>query len=119
MIIFTANINAYDNIPDHFYDGDVKYVMFYDKEIPRKGPWEFRKLDCQYEHPVLNAYHTRCLSHLWFDEPPPFAPVAPGEVPPLFEPPGLTSYCSAELSVMSAFGYHPDLEAFALSIAAS
>ena len=69
MIIFTTNINAYDNIPDHYYDGDVKYVMFYDKEIPRKGPWEFRKLDCQYEHPVLNAYHTRCLSHLWFDEP--------------------------------------------------
>ena len=69
MIIFTTNINAYDNIPDHFYDADVKYVMFYDKEIPHKGPWEFRKLDCQYDHPVLNAYHTRCLSHLLFDEP--------------------------------------------------
>tara|TARA_B100000963_G_C22634529_1_gene676793 strand:+ start:1048 stop:2598 length:1551 start_codon:yes stop_codon:yes gene_type:complete len=69
MIIFTTNINAYDNIPDHFYDGDVKYVMFYDKPIEQKGDWEFIKLDCKYDHPVLNAYHTRCNSHLWFDEP--------------------------------------------------
>ena len=69
MIIFTTNINAYDNIPDHYYDGDVKYVMFYDKPIEKKGPWDFRKLDCKYKSPVLNAYHTRCLSHLWFDEP--------------------------------------------------
>ena len=69
MIIFTTNINAYDSIPDHYYDGDVKYVMFYDKPIEQKGPWDFRKLDCKYKSPVLNAYHTRCLSHLWFDEP--------------------------------------------------
>ena len=69
MIIFTTNINAYDNIPDHYYDGDVKYVMFYDKPIEQKGNWEFIKLDCKYDHPVLNAYHTRCLSHLFFDEP--------------------------------------------------
>ena len=69
MIIFTTNINSYDNIPDHYYDGDVKYVMFYDKPIEEKGEWEFIKLDCKYDHPVLNAYHTRCLSHLFFDEP--------------------------------------------------
>ena len=69
MIIFTTNINSYDNIPDHYYDGDVKYVMFYDKPIEEKGEWEFIKLDCKYDHPVLNAYHTRCNSHLWFDEP--------------------------------------------------
>ena len=69
MIIFTANINAYDNIPDHYYDGDVKYVMFYDKPIEQKGPWEFIELDCKYDDPILNAYHTRCMSHLFFDEP--------------------------------------------------
>ena len=69
MIIFTTNINAYDDIPDHFYDGDVKYVMFYDEPIEQKGPWEFIKLDCKYDNPVLNAYHTRCMSHLYFDEP--------------------------------------------------
>lgn len=73
MIIFTTNINAYDNIPDHYYDGDVKYVMFYDKPIwdikEKKGNWEYIKLDCKYSSPVLNAYHTRCNSHLWFDEP--------------------------------------------------
>ena len=69
MIIFTTNINAYDNIPDHFYDGDVKYVMFYDEPIEQKGPWEFIELDCKYDDPVLNAYHTRCMSHLYFDEP--------------------------------------------------
>ena len=69
MIIFTTNINAYDIIPDHYYDGDVKYVMFYDKPIEQKGNWEFIKLDCQYDHPVLNAYHTRCMAHEFFDEP--------------------------------------------------
>ena len=77
MIIFTTNINAYDSIPDHYYDGDVKYVMFYDKPIEQKGPWEFIKLESlqkcplvvKYDSPVLNSYQTRCLSHLWFDEP--------------------------------------------------
>ena len=69
MIIYTTNINAYDNIPDHFYDKDVKYVMFYDKPIEKKGPWEFVELDCKYDDPILNAYHTRCMSHLFFDEP--------------------------------------------------
>ena len=69
MIIFSTNINAYDTIPDHFYDEDVKYVMLYDKPIEQKGPWEFIKLDCQYDSPVHNSYYVRCLSHLWFDEP--------------------------------------------------
>ena len=43
--------------------------MFYDKPIEQTGPWEFIELDCKYDDPILNAYHTRCMSHLFFDEP--------------------------------------------------
>lgn len=68
MIIFTTITNAYDDIPDHFYDPSVKYVLFYDKEIEQRGPWEFIKIP-EEGHPVLKAYRIRCLSHLWFDEP--------------------------------------------------
>ena len=68
MIIFTTITNAYDTIPDHHYDPGVKYVLFYDKPIEQKGPWEFIKIP-EEGHPVLKAYRIRCLSHLWFDEP--------------------------------------------------
>jgi len=77
MIIFTTNINAYDIIPDHYYDPSVKYYMFYDKEIEQKGPWEFIKLESvqkcpvieKYDSPVLNAYQLRTMSHWLFSEP--------------------------------------------------
>jgi len=68
MIIFTTITNAYDTIPDHHYDPDVKYVLFYDKPIEQRGPWEFIKISEEGD-PVLKAYRIRCLSHLWFDEP--------------------------------------------------
>tara|TARA_B100000900_G_scaffold258603_2_gene220407 strand:- start:1378 stop:2961 length:1584 start_codon:yes stop_codon:yes gene_type:complete len=74
MIIFTTNVNAYDNIPNHYYDKDVKYVMFYDKPIQQKGPWEFIQVEEPPTHLLLTdsihkAYKTRTLSHLYFDEP--------------------------------------------------
>ena len=74
MIIFTTNVNAYDNIPNHYYDKDVKYVMFYDKPIQQKGPWEFIQVEEPPSHLLLTdsihkAYKTRTLSHLYFDEP--------------------------------------------------
>jgi len=68
MIIFTTITNAYDTIPDHHYDLGVKYVLFYDKPIKQKGPWEFIRIPEEGD-PVLKAYRIRCLSHLWFDEP--------------------------------------------------
>ena len=44
MIIYTTITNAYDRIPDHYYDPDVKYVLFYDEDIEQKGPWEFIRI---------------------------------------------------------------------------
>jgi hypothetical protein len=68
MIIFTTITNAYDTIPVHHYDPGVKYVLFYDKPVEQKGPWEFIKIPEEGD-PVLKSYRIRCLSHLWFDEP--------------------------------------------------
>ena len=50
MIIYSCITNGYDEIPDeHYYDPDIKYVMFTDNTVKRKGPWEFREIPC--EHP--------------------------------------------------------------------
>ena len=52
MIIYSCITNGYDEIPDeHYYDPDVKYVMFTDGTIKKKGPWEFREIPC--DHPCL------------------------------------------------------------------
>ena len=68
MIIFTTITNAYDRIPDHYYDPNVKYVLFYDEDIEQKGPWEFIRIP-KGGDPVLKSYRIRTLSHLYFDEP--------------------------------------------------
>ena len=68
MIIFTTITNAYDRIPDHYYDPDVKYVLFYDEDIEQKGPWEFIRIP-KGGDPVLKSYRIRTLSHLYFNEP--------------------------------------------------
>jgi hypothetical protein len=42
MIIYSCITNGYDEIPDdHYYDPDVRYVMFHDGTVEKKGPWEF------------------------------------------------------------------------------
>jgi len=68
MIIYTTITNAYDTIPDHYYDPDVKYVLFYDEDIEQKGPWEFIRIP-KGGDPVLKSYRIRTLSHLYFNEP--------------------------------------------------
>ena len=45
MIIYSCITNSYDRIPDHYYDPDVRYVMFHDGYVKKEGPWEFIKLD--------------------------------------------------------------------------
>ena len=68
MIIYSCITNGYDEIPDHYYDPDVKYVMYYDGEIEKKGPWEF--IHCDREEPNwIKAYYPKCMSHTLFDEP--------------------------------------------------
>jgi len=50
MIIYSCITNGYDEIPDeHYYDPDIKYVMFTDNTVKKKGPWEFREIPC--DHP--------------------------------------------------------------------
>ena len=68
MIIYTTITNAYDTIPDHYYDPDVKYVLFYDEDIEQKGPWESIRIP-KGGDPVLKSYRIRTLSHLHFNEP--------------------------------------------------
>jgi len=60
MIIYTTITNAYDTIPDHYYDPDVKYVLFYDEDIEQKGPWEFIRIP-KGGDPVLKSYRIRTL----------------------------------------------------------
>ena len=69
MIIYSCITNGYDKIPDdHYYDPEVKYVMYYDGEIEKKGKWEFIK--CDREEPNwIKSYYPRCMSHTLFDEP--------------------------------------------------
>ena len=69
MIIYSCITNGYDEIPDdHFYDPTVKYVMYYDGEIEKKGPWEFIYCD-RSEPDWIKAYYPKCMSHTLFDEP--------------------------------------------------
>ena len=49
MIIYTCITDGYDQIPDHYYDPEVKYVMFHRGEVERKGPWELIELDFDIE----------------------------------------------------------------------
>ncbi len=69
MIIYSCITNGYDKIPDdHYYDPKVKYVMYYDGEIEKKGKWEFIKCDRD-EPNWIKSYYPRCMSHTLFDEP--------------------------------------------------
>ena len=69
MIIYSCITNGYDVISDdHFYDPKVKYVMYYDGDIEKKGPWEF--IECDRKEPDwIKSYYPKCMSHTLFDEP--------------------------------------------------
>ena len=68
MIIFSCITNEYDEIPDHYYDPDVKYVMFHDGTVVQRGPWEFVKLDVDIDCPRRLSAYPKINPHKYFDE---------------------------------------------------
>jgi hypothetical protein len=68
MIIYSCITNQYDNISnDHYYDPEVRYVMFHDGTIEKKGSWEFIELDIDENSHTKKSYHPKHLPHLYFD----------------------------------------------------
>jgi hypothetical protein len=68
MIIYSCITNGYDEISDdHYYDPNVKYVMFHDGTIEKKGPWEFIELNVDETCPVRKSYHPKHLPHHYFE----------------------------------------------------
>lgn len=69
MIIYSCITNGYDEIPDeNYYDPDVKYVMFTDDTVERKGPWEFRPIPCFHPCPRIRSSYVKINPHKVFDE---------------------------------------------------
>ena len=68
MIIYTRITDGYDQIPNHYYDPEVKYVMFHRGEVERKGPWEFIELDFDIECPRRLSAYPKINPHKFFDE---------------------------------------------------
>jgi len=69
VIIYSCITNGYDVIPeDNYYDPDVRYVMFHDGTVERKGPWEFIDIRDYYysECPVKTALYPKILPHKFF-----------------------------------------------------
>ena len=67
MIIYSCITNGYDVIPDHYYDSDVRYVMFHDGTVEQKGPWEFIKLDVDIKCPRRLSAYPKINPHKYFD----------------------------------------------------
>jgi len=68
MIIYSCITNYYDVIPDHYYDPDVRYVMFHDGTVVQRGPWEFIKLDVDIDCPRRLSAYPKINPHKYFDE---------------------------------------------------
>ena len=68
MIIYSCITNEYDEIPDHYYDPDVKYVMFHDGTVVQRGPWEFVKLDVDIDCPRRLSAYPKINPHKYFDD---------------------------------------------------
>jgi hypothetical protein len=70
MIIYSCITNGYDKIPNHYYDPDVRYVMFHDGTIEKKGQWEFIDIRdyCNIQHPRDLALFPKVNPHLFFDK---------------------------------------------------
>jgi hypothetical protein len=68
MIIYSCITDGYDEISDdHYYDPDIKYVMFHDGTIEKKGPWEFIELPKSNLNAVKKSYLPKI--QMPFDEP--------------------------------------------------
>jgi hypothetical protein len=70
MIIYSCITNGYDEIPDHYYDPEVRYVMFHDGTIEKKGPWEFIDIRdyCDLECPKRLSSYPKINPHKFFSE---------------------------------------------------
>ena len=68
MIIYSCITNDYDVIPDHYYDPDVRYVMFHDGTVVQRGPWEFIKLDVDIDCPRRLSAYPKINPHKYFDD---------------------------------------------------
>ena len=68
MIIYSCITNGYDVIPDHYYDPDVRYVMFHDGSAVPQGPWEFIKLNEDIDCPRRLSAYPKINPHKYFGE---------------------------------------------------
>jgi hypothetical protein len=72
MIIYSCITNGYDEISDdHYYDPDVRYVMFHDGTIKKKGQWEFidiRDYNLQIKNIRDLALYPKINPHLFFEK---------------------------------------------------
>lgn len=69
ITIYSCITNGYDEIPDdHYYDPDIRYVMFTDGSIEHKGAWEFRDIPITHDCPLRLALYPKIMQHKLFSE---------------------------------------------------
>ena len=69
ITIYSCITNGYDEIPDdHYYDPDIRYVMFTDGSIENKGAWEFRDIPIKHDCPLRLSLYPKIMQHKLFSE---------------------------------------------------
>ncbi len=69
ITIYSCITNGYDEIPDdHYYDPDIRYVMFTDGSIEHKGAWEFRDIPIKHDCPLRLSLYPKIMQHKLFSE---------------------------------------------------
>ena len=69
ITIYSCITNGYDEIPDdHYYDPDIRYVMFTDGSIEHKGAWEIRDIPITHDCPLRLSLYPKIMQHKLFSE---------------------------------------------------
>ena len=69
ITIYSCITNGYDEIPDdHYYDPEIRYVMFTDGSIEHKGAWEFRDIPIKHDCPLRLSLYPKIMQHKLFSE---------------------------------------------------
>ena len=69
ITIYSCITNGYDEIPDeHYYDPDIRYVMFTDGSIEHKGEWKFRDIPITHDCPLRLSLYPKIMQHKLFSE---------------------------------------------------
>jgi len=69
ITIYSCITNGYDEIPDeHYYDPDIRYVMFTDGSIEHKGAWEFKDIPITHDCPLRLSLYPKIMQHKLFSE---------------------------------------------------